>query len=74
MKLIVTALDIIGKQAYKLKEQVEKGKPPEWKDMRLMVKAVGAILEDSQFQAGVAKIAKWLPYVLNMIAGVIRSL
>jgi len=74
MKLIITALDIIEKQAHKLKEQMKKGKIPEWKDIRLMVKAVGAILEDPQFQAEVGKKAKWLPYVLNMIAGFIRSL
>ena len=74
MKLIITALDIIEKQAHKLKEQMKKEKIPEWKDIRLMVKAVGAILEDPGFQAEVGKKAKWLPYVLNMIAGFIRSL
>ena len=74
MKLIITALDIIEKKCHTLKEQMKKGKPPEWKDVRIMVKAVGAILEDPQFLAEVGKKAKWLPYVLNMIAGFIRSL
>lgn len=74
MKLIITALDIIEKKCRDLKEQLKKGKPPEWKDVRVMVKAVGAILEDPQFQAEAGKKAKWLPYVLNMIAGFVRSL
>ena len=74
MKLIVFSLDIIEKKCHNLKEQIKKGKPPEWKDIRVMVKAVGAILEDPQFLAEVGKKAKWLPYVLNMIAGFIRSL
>ena len=74
MKLIVLSLDIIERKCHDLKEQMKKGKPPEWKDVRVMVKAVGAILEDPQFQAEAAKKAGWLPYVLNMIAGFIRSL
>jgi len=74
MKLIIAALDVIERRAHTLKEQMKKGKPPEWKDIRVMVKAVGAILEDPQFLAEVGKKAKWLPYVLNMIAGFIRSL
>ena len=74
MKLIIAALDVIENKCHTLKEQMKKGKPPEWKDIRVMVQAVGAILEDPQFLEEVRKKAKWLPYVLSMIAGFIRSL
>jgi len=74
MKLIIAALDVIENKCHNLKEQMKKGKPPEWKDVRVMVKAVGAILENPQFLEEVRKKAGWLPYVLSMIAGFIRGL
>ena len=74
MKLIIHALDVIERQAHNLKEQMKKGKTPEWKHIRVMVKAVGAILEDPQFLEEVRKKAGWLPYVLSMITGFIKSL
>ncbi len=74
MKLIITALDVIERQAHNLKEQVKKGRTPEWQNVKVMIKALGAIAEDPQFQAEAAKKGKWIPYVLNMLAGVVRSL
>lgn len=50
MKLIITALDIIEKEAHKLREEIKKGRKLGLKDLKLILGAFGLIAGDKQFQ------------------------
>ncbi|MBA7491891.1 hypothetical protein ES702_02439 [subsurface metagenome] len=56
MKLIITALDIIEKEAHKLREEIKKGRKLGLKDLKLILGAFGLIAGDKQFQNEAFKI------------------
>jgi len=56
MKLIITALEIIEKEAHKLREEIKKGRKLGLKDLKLILGAFGLIAGDKQFQNEAFKI------------------
>ena len=74
MKLIITALRIMERESRKLRQQCEKGKIPEWKDVKLILQALGALAEDAQIQAEAEKKSMWYKVGLATFAAFTRSL
>lgn len=72
--IVELALRIIEKEAHRLRQELKKGKKPEWKDVRGILKALGALAEDKEIQAEAEKKSKWYVFGLNTFAAFTRSL
>ena len=56
--IVELALRIIEKEAHRLRQELKKGKKLEWKDVRGILKALGALAEDKEIQAEAEKKSK----------------
>lgn len=74
MNIIIKALDILEREAHRLKGELKKGKRLEWKDVKVILKALGILAENKEIQDEAAK--KSLLYLvgLNTFAAFVRTL
>lgn len=74
MNIMIRALDILEREAHRLKGELKKGKKLEWKDVKVILKALGILAEDKGIQDEAMK--KNLLYLvgLNTFSAFVRKL